>query len=81
MVNGPSLPFNVWFVCHSCSHWLLCVWVLGISCYADNVRTKSSEELGFLCCMYDLGVFPFRIELVGAWVDHPFISGFYPVLL
>ena len=51
---------------------------LGISCYADDVRAKSSEKLGFLCCMYDLGVFPFRIELVGAWVDHPFISGVLP---
>ena len=28
--------------------------------------------------MYDLGVFPFRIELVGAWVDHPFISSILP---
>ena len=28
--------------------------------------------------MYDLGVFPFRIELVGAWVDHPFISEVLP---
>ena len=28
--------------------------------------------------MYDLGVFPFRVELVGAWVDHPFISGILP---
>ena len=28
--------------------------------------------------MYDLGVFPFRIELVGAWVDHPFISRILP---
>ena len=25
--------------------------------------------------MYDTNVFPFRVELVGAWVDHPFVSG------
>lgn len=24
--------------------------------------------------MYDLGVFPFRVELTGAWADHPFVS-------
>ena len=45
-------PYNVWFVCHSSSHWLLRVWVLGISCYADNVRTKSSENWDFfVVCM------------------------------
>ena len=28
--------------------------------------------------IYDTGVYPFRVELVGAWVDHPFISSICP---